>query len=391
MLLQNNQLPFQLPESEYRTLLTDFVENQASRYIGDDGNGDARKFIKDHYTPLESLSGISFTVEEQPFQYSSDIQCANVVAKLAAAPGFENEPVIVVGAHYDSRPFGPVAPGADDNGTGSAAVMLAADKTARYFSAKVSADGAGAGPRAPMYFVHFSAEEQGLNGSAAFATKLKTDNIPVKQALILDQVGYQKNPSGPNGFIFETTGSSSDPQQHLMNLLGELSTRIVPEAAKRDLNVNYHGWGSDHISMLNAGFPAVLLIERDNLHAEDLFGHTVNDDLSHISWPFATKIAELATYTAIALASEGGAASASGTSASGGTVLAETSPTVLAAKSPAEVLAGKNRPTVQLAAKSPTAPAATVTTSSVGATLAAAAQQGAATQNAVLAKAAAGK
>lgn len=131
---------------------------------------------------------VQHQVEEQPFQYSSEIQCANVVAKLAAAPGFENEPVIVVGAHYDSRPFGPVAPGADDNGTGSAAVMLAADKTARYFSAKVSADGAGAGPRAPMYFVHFSAEEQGLNGSAAFATKLKTDNIPVKQALILDQV-----------------------------------------------------------------------------------------------------------------------------------------------------------------------------------------------------------
>lgn len=175
-----------------------------------------------------------------------------------------------------------------------------------------------------------------------------------------------------------------------MNLLGELSTRIVPEAAKLDRQVNYHGWGSDHISMLNAGFPAVLLIERDNLHAEDLFGHTVNDDLSHISWPFATKIAKLATYTAIALASEGGAASASGTSASGGTALAETSPTVLAAKSPAEVLTGKS-PTVQRAAKSPTAPAATVTTSSVGATLAGAAQQGAPTQNAVLAKAAAGK
>ncbi|CAD7952672.1 unnamed protein product [Amoebophrya sp. A25] len=346
-----------LAETEYKQLLTNFVENQSSRYIGDPGNGQARQFIKEYFHEIPGL-----TVSEQSFSCGQTSQCKNVVAVLHPQA---NKPVVVVGAHYDSRPFGSVAPGADDNASGTVAMMLAAKKAAQFFHEQQA--NASMQQRFPIYFVAFSAEEEGLYGSAAFAQKLKDDGIAVKQALIMDQVGYQKNASGPNGFIFETTGerpstaegtalveskrrvleqekrkrssstsettkeevenskangtstsrfskshagtktSSSKtgpPQQHLINLLGELSERLIPQASKLDLNVNYHGFGSDHISMLNAGFPAVLLIERDNLYAEDQFGHTTQDTLDKITWPFATKIARLAEYAAIELAAE---------------------------------------------------------------------------------------
>ena len=107
--------------------------------------------------------------------------------------------------------------------------------------------------------------------------KSKSKCIFIRAGGITHQVGYQKNPGGPNGFIFETKGNSQKPQQHLVNMLGALSHRVVPQTSNLDLSVNYHGFGSDHISFLEDGFPAVLLIERDNLYAEEVFGHTTKD------------------------------------------------------------------------------------------------------------------
>ncbi|CAD7956659.1 unnamed protein product [Amoebophrya sp. A120] len=291
-----------LPEAEYKGLLTEFVNNQESRYIENDGNKKAREYIKAYLEKLPNLD-----VREEEFDCSG-VKCYNVVAELKAKSGNENQPIIAVGAHYDSRPFGQIAPGADDNASGVASMLIAAEKATKYFEKAQTA------PNRPIYFVAFSAEEEGLYGSAAFAEKLQEQKKSVYQALIMDQVGYQKTPSGPTGLIFETKGEYPDPsldhtkqpQQHLVNLLGELSKRIVShdDPSKLDLSVNYHGFGSDHISMLNHHFPAVLLIERDNLDAEAKFGHTIDDTLDNISWPFATRIAQLASYATIEMGLE---------------------------------------------------------------------------------------
>merc|ERR1712232_27677 len=73
---------------------------------------------------------------------------SNLVNVVAFLPG-KTADIVTVGAHYDSRPFDGSAPGAEDNGSGVAA-MLAAAKALT--DAKVK-------PMANIYFVGFAAEE----------------------------------------------------------------------------------------------------------------------------------------------------------------------------------------------------------------------------------------
>ena len=81
------------------------------------------------------------------------VETANVVGEIR---GRENpEQILVVGAHLDSWDL---AEGTTDNGSGSAAVLGAADAIAR----------SGGRPRRTIRFVLFTGEEQGLDGSFAY-------------------------------------------------------------------------------------------------------------------------------------------------------------------------------------------------------------------------------
>merc|ERR1719220_3216567 len=95
---------------------------------------------------------------------SFDFQGITLKNVIAAIPGADTTTgSVTVGAHYDSRPFKGLAPGAVDNGSGTA-VMLA--------MAKAYKD-SGVLPVKTVYFVGFAGEEPGLAGSKEFAEKLK--------------------------------------------------------------------------------------------------------------------------------------------------------------------------------------------------------------------------
>ena len=61
--------------------------------------------------------------------------------------------IFIIGAHLDDMPTGTTAPGADDNGSGSAAVLLAADILSQYQW------------NCTLRFALWTGEEQGLKGS----------------------------------------------------------------------------------------------------------------------------------------------------------------------------------------------------------------------------------
>merc|ERR1719321_2359729 len=67
--------------------------------------------------------------------------------------------------------------------------------------------------------------------------------------------------------------------------------------------VNYHGFGSDHIPFLRAGYPTVLLIERDNMYFADTWGHSSNDGLQNTDENFGAAMTRLAARTILAYAS----------------------------------------------------------------------------------------
>ena len=110
----------------------------------------------------------------------------NVVAKLE---GSERNRVIIVSGHYDSRASRAYdtkadAPGANDDASGTAcAVELA----------RVMAD---LRPRATIYFVAFTGEEQGLWGSSHLAKWCDAEKIDVEAMITNDIIGGAKDAEG---------------------------------------------------------------------------------------------------------------------------------------------------------------------------------------------------
>jgi len=115
-----------------------------------------------------------YTVTRQPFEVtvgSAEIASQNVIATLPGA----QEPQIVVGAHLDSVEVGT---GADDNASG-VAVMLAA---AEVLAARPD--------RGPVAFVAFGAEEVGLRGSRHFVAELAPrERAAIRLMVNIDTVG----------------------------------------------------------------------------------------------------------------------------------------------------------------------------------------------------------
>lgn len=111
----------------------------------------------------------------------------NVVATIRGEA--RPDEFVLVGAHFDSRNAriadaeGP-APGANDNASGTAALLelartLAADRPGR-----------------SVRFVAFSGEEQGLVGSRAYAKTAKEDGLAITLMINLDMIGHPMDEAG---------------------------------------------------------------------------------------------------------------------------------------------------------------------------------------------------
>jgi hypothetical protein len=193
----------------------------------------------------------------------------NVVATAHGTADSE----IVVGAHYDSWSDMPLeyAPGADDNASGTAAVL----ELARVVSA-VSYK-----PASTIRFIAFSGEEQGLVGSYAYAQKAKDANRHIGAMLSLDMIGY-RNVGDTGVRVVWYEGDES---------LMALDTAVIRQYTTLTPVLNTtHREGSDSYSFWLMGYPAVWLFE----HQSTPFWHTTSDVLHHIDGAYAAEIARSA-------------------------------------------------------------------------------------------------
>jgi Zn-dependent M28 family amino/carboxypeptidase len=178
----------------------------------------------------------------------------NVVAK---PPGVTTC-TTVTGGHYDSVP---TTGGADDNASGSAAVL----ETARLVMAR-KIEGA-------HCFVLFGAEEFGLFGSRDFVNDLSDTGLNSLRAMInLDVVGLPQE--------LELIGSEDLVRQAGL-IADELGLPSRPSFIPT-------GAGSDHLSFLNAGVPVVFLYRDDTLI------HTPEDSIERMSAAALGETAEVA-------------------------------------------------------------------------------------------------
>lgn len=179
--------------------------------------------------------------------------------------------LVIVTAHLDSINLagGPAAaaPGADDNGSGSAGVLelgrLLAIRSWKH----------------DIRLILFGGEEEGLFGSKQYvATLPPAERSRVRAVLNMDMIAT-KNTAVPTVLLEGAPVSTA-----------QISALATAAATYTGLKVetSLNPFASDHVPFIDAGMPAVLTIEG----ADSANGHihSANDTLNFIDWTFATEI-----------------------------------------------------------------------------------------------------
>ena len=205
----------------------------STRYYNTAGNGLAADYM------AQKLAGYGYDVEMDTFVYNGHV-CRNVVAtKLGTV---YPEQYVVIGGHYDSTSGQAqnLAPGAEDNASGTSLVMEVARVSAtRAFQRSVQ-------------FVLFDAEEVGLRGSQHFVAEAVGSGRQITAAITADMVAY-----------FETNYGVTIEGQTAWEWLMTLMAANVAAHTEIASNKTYYSWGSDHVPFQQAGIPAFLAIDWD--------------------------------------------------------------------------------------------------------------------------------
>jgi hypothetical protein len=194
----------------------------------------------------------------------------NVIAdKKGGAAGARK--VVLVTAHLDSINLqgGPTAnaPGADDNGSGSAGLL----EIARVFQDHRS--------KHDLRFILFGGEEEGLFGSKHYVAKLSASDRARIQAMVNMDMIASLNTSTRSVLLEGATLS-----QRVINGLKEAAATYTRLTVETSLNP----FASDHVPFINAGIPAVLTIEgADNANSRV---HSSNDTIDHLKSDLALEI-----------------------------------------------------------------------------------------------------
>jgi len=218
--------------------------------------------------------------------------------KIVTIPGHGSnaDEIVLMTAHLDSISTQPStsAPGAEDNGSGVAALMEAA-RLFRFYQFDRT-----------IKLIFFTGEEQGLLGSVAYVADHPEEMDNIVGVVNLDMFGYDSN----NDRCFELhVGTRTDS-----NLIGTCFTDVI-DNYELDISYDYLTSGatgaSDHASFWAADVGAIEVLE--NYFDNDLPGgcdgrdknpyyHTINDKIVYMNLPVTLSIAQAGIGTAASLA-----------------------------------------------------------------------------------------
>jgi hypothetical protein len=174
------------------------------------------------------------------------------------------------------------APGADDNGSGSAAVVEAARIMSQYdFEYSV-------------IYALWGGEEQGLHGSEHYADSAAAAGMEIHGVVNLDMIFYGPPPDDQAELHYNTASTG------LGLAFDAISDTYVPSLEKTVANPPVSA--SDHSSFWNAGYPAMLSIEKEVWN--NPYYHQTSDLMDNYLeyFPFGTDMARAAIATVAYLA-----------------------------------------------------------------------------------------
>ena len=246
------------------------------------GIGAARDWLFDEFSKLRDSSGGRLRVEKQTFiqpvapRIPRPTPLTNIVATLPGDLPPDRQRYILVSGHYDSICSNPTdaehdAPGANDDASGSAAVLEIARAMAPYHFP------------ATIVFMCVAGEEQGLDGSTYFAEQASLQNWHIEAMLDNDIIGgtlggngvhddrsvrlfsegIPSNETDAEARTRKSVGGEEDSRsRQLARFIKETARRYVPGMkvtliARRDR----YGRGGDHIPFNERGYAAVRFTE----------------------------------------------------------------------------------------------------------------------------------
>ncbi len=302
------------------------------------GIGAARNWIKAEFERYSRDSGgrlvVGFDAFHEPPTPPRLPQGADIVNVVATLPGTQPEAknrVYVVSGHYDSRVRDIMnatspAPGANDDGSGTAAVLELARVMSRHQY------------DATIVFLAVASEEQGLQGSNHWAAEAKRKGLNVAGMFTNDIIGNTLHEDGtrdashvrlfaegvtvpadrmlsPDVAAQIRTGGENDfPTRQLARAIQSIAAKYVPQLPvqiiyRRDRYLR----GGDHSGFLNAGYPAVRFTEphevftrqhedvreENGIHYGDTIDYVDFDYAANVTRVNAAALAELASAPAI--------------------------------------------------------------------------------------------
>jgi hypothetical protein len=252
------------PPSERERALRDELRGDVEKLAGEIGERNSRRprelaLAADHIEAV--LRSAGHAPRRLGFE-AGGLRFDNVEAEIPG--GGRAAEVVVIGAHYDSVAF---CPGANDNGTGVAALLALARALG------------GSRPERTLRFVAFANEEPphfqtDAMGSLVYARELAARGHQVVAMLSLETLGHYDDAPGSQAYPFPFSAFYPDRGDFLA-VVGNVASRALvrevvailrersslpTEGAAPPGVVPGVGW-SDHWSFWQEGYPAVMLTD----------------------------------------------------------------------------------------------------------------------------------
>jgi hypothetical protein len=236
-------LPFAVSRSPLIQELVDAVawEGLAAKIAGLQAFGTRHSYNPQIDVVADSLgarfAALGLATEFHSFQVSGHTM-RNVIATQVGV--VQPDSIVVVCAHYDctSENAQVFAPGADDNASGTAAVLTAAELLA------------GVPCRYTIKYICFAGEEQGLRGSQAWVRRASQQHLAILAALNFDMIGWWTP-----GVDFDVEIEANQASVWLADIV------VAAAAAYTDMPFELHvydgAWWGDHASFWDYGYAAL--------------------------------------------------------------------------------------------------------------------------------------
>lgn len=251
------------PLSPDETALRDELVAHVQKLGGEIGERNLRR-----YTQLQAaaqyienqLHAFGWKVRRDEYQVYGQ-SCSNIEAEL---PGAAPE-IVLIGAHYDSVPG---APGANDNGSGVAALLALARRFTGTHNSRT------------LRFVAFVNEEPSYfqtreMGSFVYAARCRQHDERISAMISLETIGYFSNQPGSQNYpmlgldlLYPRTGNfigfvgNVASRSLLRDVIGEFRryAQIPSEGGALPATVPGVGW-SDQWSFWQHGYPGIMVTD----------------------------------------------------------------------------------------------------------------------------------